>query len=82
MRETQRVAGPLIRRDVWGLEEEGGTWHPIVQAYALAVGAMQGRDGEDPTSWEYQAAVHGVRSGRPPDDFRNQCQHNTWFFLP
>ena len=53
-----------------------------MQAYALAVGAMQGRDGEDPTSWDYQAAVHGVRSGRPPDDFRNQCQHNTWFFLP
>jgi tyrosinase len=76
------VAGPLIRRDVWGLEEEGGTWHPIVQAYALAVGAMQERDPEDPTGWEYQAAVHGVRGGRPPDDFRNQCQHNTWFFLP
>jgi tyrosinase len=76
------MADPLVRRDAWDLEEEGGTWHPILQAYALGVGVMQERDAEDPTSWEYQAAVHGVASGRPPDDFRNQCQHNTWFFLP
>ena len=76
------MADPLIRRDAWDLEDEGETWHPIVLAYALAIREMQGRDAEDPTSWEYQAAVHGVASGRPPDDFRNQCQHNTWFFLP
>ena len=76
------MAEPLIRRDAWGLEEEEGTWHPILQAYALGVGVMQERDADDPLSWEYQAEVHGVASGRPPDEFRNQCQHNTWFFLP
>ena len=82
MRETQRVADPLIRRDAWGLEEEGGTWHPIMEAYALAVGVMQGRPRDDATSWTYQAAVHGVASGEPVDDFVDQCQHNTWHFLP
>jgi tyrosinase len=75
------MAEAVIRRDVWGLEEEQ-SWHPILEAYALAVAAMQERDTEDPTSWAYQAAVHGVATGEPPDDFRNQCQHRTWFFLP
>jgi tyrosinase len=75
------MADVLTRRDVWTLEEEQ-SWHPILEAYALAVATMQERDPEDPTSWAYQAAVHGVASGEPPDDFRNQCQHRTWFFLP
>jgi tyrosinase len=75
------MADVLTRRDVWTLEEEQ-PWHPILEAYAFAVAAMQERDPEDPTSWAYQAAVHGVASGEPPDDFRNQCQHRTWFFLP
>ena len=75
------MAEAVIRRDVWGLEEEQ-SWHPILEAYAFAVAAMQERDSEDPTSWAYQAAVHGVATGEPPDDFRNQCQHRTWFFLP
>jgi tyrosinase len=75
------MADVFTRRDVWSLEEEQ-SWHPVLETYALAVAAMQERDPEDPTSWGYQAAVHGVASGTPPDDFRNQCQHRTWFFLP
>ena len=73
------MADPRIRRDIWSLESEQ-PWHPITNAYALAVGVMRGRDSEEPTSWAYQAAVHGLEDAT--DDFRNQCQHNTWFFLP
>ena len=72
----------LIRRDIWALEEEAGAWHPITEAYARAVGIMQARQPDDPTSWAYQAAVHGVPAGLPRDQFVDQCQHNTWFFLP
>ena len=72
----------LVRRDIWALEEEAGKWHPVTEAYARAVGVMQGRADDDPTSWAYQAAVHGAPQGMPRDEFVDQCQHNTWFFLP
>src|SRR4051812_945691 len=49
----------LTRRDVWKL---GAPWDPITRAYALAVGEMQQRPPDDPTSWDHQAAVHGVGS--------------------
>lgn len=70
-----------VRRDIWSLTEED-PWHPMILAYALAVREMQTRSDDDPTGWSYQAAVHGVAPGVPSDQWRNQCQHNTWFFLP
>jgi tyrosinase len=43
---------------------------------------MQGRPLHDPTSWSYQAAVHGrIPNGQDPQ-FWDQCQHQTWYFLP
>ena len=71
----------LTRRDVWKL---AAPWDPITKAYALAVIEMQKRPATDLTSWAYQAAVHGVGSvtAPPPDKFRDQCQHNSSFFLP
>jgi tyrosinase len=70
-----------VRRDIWSLQSEE-TWHPITRAYALAVAEMKTRDPGDPTSWVYQAQVHGMPDMGQPDQFRGQCQHNTWFFLP
>ena len=70
-----------VRRNIWSLESEQ-TWHPITRAFGLAVGEMQSRDASDPTSWQYQAEIHGVADGGQPDQFRGQCQHNSWFFLP
>jgi tyrosinase len=70
-----------VRRDIWSLESEQG-WHPITRAYALAVARMRARDPSDPTSWAYQAQVHGMPDGGQPDVFRGQCQHFCWFFLP
>jgi tyrosinase len=71
MRDTQPMADPLIRRDAWSLQREAGTWHPIMRAYALAVGRMQQRPPNDETSWTFQAEIHAT-----------DCQHNTWYFLP
>jgi len=75
------------RRDVWKLSEEN-PWHPIIEWYARAVTAMQGRDLTDPTSLRYLAAIHGVnrrelpRRRWPRGATWNECQHNSWFFLP
>jgi tyrosinase len=85
------------RRDVWKLTEdsEENPWHPIIEWYARAVTAMQGRDGtalppddfvpSDPTSWRYLAEIHGTflsQSGWPSGATWNECQHFSWFFLP
>jgi tyrosinase len=70
-----------LRQDIWALEEQQN-WHPITEAYALGIAAMQSRAHTDPTSWVYQAAVHAVPAGEQGDDFRDQCQHGSWFFLP
>lgn len=75
----------FVRRDIWNLEDEGGPWHPVIRAYADAVGVMQQRsvaDPDDPTGWTYQATVHAVRPGAPADTFQHECQHGSWFFLP
>ncbi len=70
----------LVRRDVYSL---AGPWHPVLRAYALAIGVMRDLPESDPCSLAYQAAVHGVfPAPNPPDGFRNQCQHNCWYFLP
>jgi len=63
--------------------------------YGKAVIAMKKRPTKDPTSWNYQAAIHGFNStlpywqgiGKTPgrtekSEFWNQCQHGSWFFLP
>jgi tyrosinase len=74
------MADPLVRQDIWRLEQDD-PWDPVTLAYAVAVREMQTRPADDPTSWTYQAAVHSI-PGVPPDQFRDQCQHNSWFFLP
>jgi tyrosinase len=64
--------------------------------YARAVAALQSRAVTDPTSWRYQAAVHGYDQSSDPNAqpgepfpsnteqqrFWRQCQHQTWYFLP
>ena len=70
----------LVRRDVWTLQADD-PWDPITVAYAEAVAAMQARPATDPTSWSYQAAVHGSYAPPPPGARWNECQHQSWYFL-
>ena len=51
--------GPFVRRNVWSLDATTPLGE-ITAACAHAVGVMQGRDPDDPTSWSYQAAMHGT----------------------
>jgi tyrosinase len=70
--------GPLlVRREISGL----AATNPIVTGYAQGVKRMRERHPDDPTSWSYQAAIHGSRT-TPARNLWNQCQHATWYFLP
>jgi tyrosinase len=70
--------GPLlVRREISGL----AATDPIVTGYAQGVKRMRERHPEDPTSWSYQAAIHGSLT-TPARNLWNQCQHATWYFLP
>lgn len=71
----------FVRRNIWSLEEED-PFDPITLAYANAVKALQARPVSDPTSWEYQSAIHGTYLNPPQGVDWNQCQHGSWFFLP
>jgi tyrosinase len=66
---------PFVRADIWTLAEDD----PIVVAYADAVAAMQAKPPDDPTSWAYQAAIHGSHVAPPLPEW-NQCRHGSWFF--
>jgi len=70
----------FIRRDVWTLQS-AAPWDPITEAYARAVRTMQARPASDPTSWEFQAAMHATFT-TPANPLWNGCQHASWFFLP
>jgi Common central domain of tyrosinase len=41
---------------------------------------MKKREPDDPTSWSYQAAIHGTHSS--PLALQTQCEHESWFFFP
>jgi hypothetical protein len=70
-----------MRREAWALESTN-TFDPITLAYAKAIQVMQARPTSDPTSWTYQAAIHGTFKTPPPGATWNACQHRGWFFLP
>ncbi|GIG56919.1 hypothetical protein Lfu02_12910 [Longispora fulva] len=76
----------FVRRDVWDLQAEGGTWNDTLSWYSIAVDAMtlrSAKDVLDPTGWTYQAAMHGTKTPNPkPGVLWNRCQHGSWFFYP
>jgi tyrosinase len=67
---------PHVRRNVWTLPAGDRT----IEEYAKAVAIMKGRHPDDPTSWTYQAAMHGTHA-TPVKPLWNGCQHGTWFFV-
>ncbi|MDT5015322.1 MAG: hypothetical protein QOD39_1482 [Mycobacterium sp.] len=68
------------RRDVWALSAQQ-TWPDALVWYAKAIGAMQQKPLSDPTSWQYQSAVHGLANTPPPAGAPwNECQHASWYF--
>jgi hypothetical protein len=72
----------FVRRDIWNLQTAAAPWDPITLAYAGAVREMQNRPSTDPTSWTYQAAIHGTYTANLAGSLWNKCQHSSWHFLP
>src|SRR5260370_35509547 len=74
--------GPMtdlnVRADAWDLAPND----PVITAYAGAVAAMQQKNPSDPTSWAYQAPMHGLQNGSLPIPPANQCQPANVSFLP
>jgi tyrosinase len=70
------VAEVFVRRNAWDL----AAGDPTLEAYGRAVGVMRERDDDDPTSWAYQAKMHGSPT-IPPGSLWNQCEHQSWFFV-
>jgi Common central domain of tyrosinase len=73
--QDQVMVQPFVRVDVWSLAEHD----PVLTAYADAVAAMQAKPRHDPTSWAFQAAIHGTLSPSPRSAW-NQCRHGSWYF--
>jgi tyrosinase len=67
-----------VRRDILSL----APWDETVLWYARAIAAMQQRSIKEPTSWLYQAAIHGHEPESERSQYWNQCQHGSSFFLP
>jgi hypothetical protein len=74
---------PNLRRNIYSLLSSDPN-HPIVQAYRQGVSVMKTRAADDPTSWIYQANIHGTTA--PPATWPAgapfaTCEHGTMFFL-
>jgi Common central domain of tyrosinase/Polyphenol oxidase middle domain len=67
-------AGAIIRKNFKNLTAAELT------AFKNGVTVMKSRAATDPTSWIYQAAIHGT-SATPVQTAWSTCQHNTTFFL-
>ncbi len=53
-----------------------------VEAFRAGVRAMKSRRTANPTSWAYQANMHGVVPGTTLKPGWATCDHGTWFFFP
>ncbi|WP_168209214.1 tyrosinase family protein [Agromyces intestinalis] len=60
-------------------------WHPVLDAYARGVRAMQDLDDPDdpvPASWMWAANTHGIDQFTRRRPAWAQCAHGSLFFLP
>ena len=69
-----------VRKSVYSIADDA----PELEWYRRAVGHLKTLPRNQPGSWEFVAACHGI-AGVPapaPNGLWNECQHQTWFFLP
>ncbi|MCM3872711.1 MAG: tyrosinase family protein [Pyrinomonadaceae bacterium] len=73
-RRRCRDAGAIVRKNFKNLTAAELT------AFKNGVTVMKSRAATDPTSWAYQAAIHGTTAS-PAQTAWNTCQHNTTHFF-
>jgi hypothetical protein len=72
-----------VRRNIYELYQEDPN-HPIIASYREGVSVMKSRPDSDPTSWAYQANIHGTTlapGSWPAGAPFATCEHGTQFFL-
>ncbi|HSK70466.1 MAG TPA: tyrosinase family protein [Pyrinomonadaceae bacterium] len=74
LRRRCKEAGAIVRKNFKNLTAAELT------AFKKGIAVMKSRPAKDPTSWTYQAAIHGT-TATPVQTAWNTCQHNTTFFL-
>ena len=67
----------FVRRNVYSLDPNG----PEIASLRQGIQVMQSRSMDDPTSWMYQACIHGTYDPVPAGAAWNQCQHGNFCFL-
>lgn len=68
-----------VRHSIAALVADGS---PMIDSLRAGVAAMKARDPGDPTSWWFQANIHGTVESDPLlDPFWNRCPHGNFFFL-
>jgi Common central domain of tyrosinase/Polyphenol oxidase middle domain len=71
------ASGQQVRKSIFALDPNG----PEVTSLRKGVQVMQGRtDPTDPTSWAFQANIHGTSVSNPLAAW-NQCQHRSFYFF-
>src|SRR6266567_3804107 len=65
-----------VRRDIGSLDPNGSA----MASLRRGVQVMQTRPASEPTSWLFQANIHGTNDTSPNLAW-NQCQHGSFFFL-
>lgn len=75
--DQDRNFGWLRARKSWRVLAREPEW---IVRYENAVATMKARRPADPTSWQFQANMHGSIAGEHP--LFNKCEHRNWLFLP
>ena len=74
---SEPPGGLRIRRNVDHMDWNG----PEFKAFREGVRVMKTRAPTDPTSWAYQAAIHGTLQ-TPLLPLQKTCTHHTYYFFP
>jgi tyrosinase len=73
---TPPPAESYVRPNIGKLDPAG----PEIAAFRAGVAAMKARASTDPTSWTYQANIHGTYDAGNLEAW-DTCQHGNYFFL-
>jgi hypothetical protein len=68
--------GDVVRRSIFALDPNG----PEIASLRRGIQVMQSRPSADPTSWTYQANMHGTYD-QPVLTAWNGCQHGSFYFF-
>ena len=76
-RRGEAQTTPFVRKDIFTLDPAG----PEIASLRNGIAVMMSRPATDPTSWIYQANIHGTFDSITSGQIWNQCRHGSYFFF-